>query len=42
VYWDDADVAHRELGIIYTNRKTMSLLSAGVPLQGIDKHVQVS
>lgn len=38
--WCDADVAVRELGIAYTNRATMNLLSAGVPLSGWEKHVQ--
>ncbi len=38
--WDDADVVVRELGIVYTNRPNMNLLSAGVPLSGWEKHVQ--
>jgi hypothetical protein len=30
VLWDDADVAHRELGIAYTNRKGMRYVAVAV------------
>jgi DNA mismatch repair protein MSH6 len=34
VFWHDAEVVHRELGLAYTVRKGMNLLSCGVPKSG--------
>jgi len=40
VFWHDAEVVHRELGLSYTFRKGMNLLSCGVPKIGWKKSAE--